>query len=490
MELGSILQFLEDKTILVTGATGYLAKIFVEKILRVQPKVKKFYLLLRAADAKSAAERLRDEVIGKELFRVLREKHGASLHSFISEKVTPVAGDISYEDLGVKDSSLKDEMWREVDVVLNFAATTDFDERYDVALGINTQGALHVLNFARKCVNVKMLVHVSTAYVCGEDGGLIPEQPYHMGMAKKGDSKIDINFEKKMVQEKINELKLEGVPDKEITSAMKDLGIERARLFGWPNTYVFTKAMGEMLLMDRKDNLPLVIIRPTMVASTYKEPFPGWIEGVRTIDSIIAGYGKGRVTCFISGPQSTLDVVPADMVVSAIIVAMVARAKQHPEIIYHLGSSLRNPVKFSNLHDFSFRYFSEHPWINKEGESVKIGKGIALTSMFKFYMYMALRFLLPLKALQLLNMLLFKTYQDLYTALDRKVKLVMRLVDLYKPYVFFEGIFDDMNTEKLRIIFKESCHETNIFDFDPANIDWEDYMINVHIPGLVKYVMK
>jgi hypothetical protein len=35
-------------------------------------------------------------------------------------------------------------------------------KRYDVALGINTLGALHVLNFAKKCVNVKMLVHVST----------------------------------------------------------------------------------------------------------------------------------------------------------------------------------------------------------------------------------------------------------------------------------------------------------------------------------------
>ncbi|KAJ6717049.1 MALE STERILITY PROTEIN 2-RELATED [Salix koriyanagi] len=216
-----------------------------------------------------------------------------------------------------------------------------------------------------------------------------------------------------------------------------------------------------------------------MIASTYKEPFPGWIEGVRTIDSIIAGYGKGRVTCFISGQQSTLDVVPADMVVNAIIVAMVARAKQHPEIIYHLGSSLRNPFNASNLHDFSFRYFSEHPWINKEGESVKIGKGNCFDQHVQV-----------LHALQLLNILLFKTYQDLCTDLDRKVKLVMRLVDLYKPYVFFEGIFDDINTEKLRIIFKESCHETNIFDFDPANIDWEDYMINVHIPGLVKYVMK
>lgn len=55
----------------------------------------------------------------------------------------------------------------------------------------------------------------------------------------------------------------------------------RAKLFGWPNTYVFTKAMGEMCMGQAKDELPIVIIRPTMVTSTYKEPFPGWIEGLR-----------------------------------------------------------------------------------------------------------------------------------------------------------------------------------------------------------------
>ena len=55
----------------------------------------------------------------------------------------------------------------------------------------------------------------------------------------------------------------------------------RARLFGWPNTYVFTKAMGEMLVGKFKGDLPLVIVRPTIVTSTFKEPFPGWIEGVR-----------------------------------------------------------------------------------------------------------------------------------------------------------------------------------------------------------------
>ena len=101
MELGSVLHFLQDKTILITGATGFLAKsmneypliplcffffffmylkdrtiynmctyvlgfecltVLLEKILRVQPNVKKLYLLLRAADAKSASHRFHNEV--------------------------------------------------------------------------------------------------------------------------------------------------------------------------------------------------------------------------------------------------------------------------------------------------------------------------------------------------------------------------------------------------------------------------------------------
>lgn len=57
----------------------------------------------------------------------------------------------------------------------------------------------------------------------------------------------------------------------------------RARHYGWPNTYVFTKAMGEMLLgeMNLNKQLPLVIVRPTIITSTYEEPFPGWVEGIR-----------------------------------------------------------------------------------------------------------------------------------------------------------------------------------------------------------------
>ena len=68
-------------------------------------------------------------MIGKALFDVLREQHGANFHSFISEKVSPVPGDISCVDMGIRDSLLKDQIWNEVDTVINFAATTNFDER-------------------------------------------------------------------------------------------------------------------------------------------------------------------------------------------------------------------------------------------------------------------------------------------------------------------------------------------------------------------------
>lgn len=68
-------------------------------------------------------------MIEKDLFRVLKEKWGTNLYSFISEKVTVVPGDISLENLGLKDSSLREELWNQIDVIVNLAATTNFDER-------------------------------------------------------------------------------------------------------------------------------------------------------------------------------------------------------------------------------------------------------------------------------------------------------------------------------------------------------------------------
>ncbi|KAK7825602.1 fatty acyl-coa reductase 3, partial [Quercus suber] len=167
------------------------------KILRVQPNVKRIYLLLRASDNESATQRFCHEVIRQDLFNVLRKSLGANLESFIFERVTPIAGDISDENFGIKDSILREEMWNEVDIVLNSAATTNFDERYDIASGINTYGALHVLNFAKKCIKLKALVHVRH----------ILESQFNMEETLNRTSGLDINAEKELVEEYLDKLR-------------------------------------------------------------------------------------------------------------------------------------------------------------------------------------------------------------------------------------------------------------------------------------------
>ncbi|CDY65773.1 BnaCnng48650D [Brassica napus] len=133
-------QFLENKTLLVTGASGFLAKVFVERVLSLQPNVKRLYLLVRASDKKSAKQRLhiwegflhvtKVQVFEKDLFKVLRKNIGdESLNALISEKVVPVPGDVSLNNMGVSDSNLLQDMMQEIDIVAHAAATTTFDER-------------------------------------------------------------------------------------------------------------------------------------------------------------------------------------------------------------------------------------------------------------------------------------------------------------------------------------------------------------------------
>ncbi|KAG2397460.1 Alcohol-forming fatty acyl-CoA reductase [Vigna angularis] len=484
MEFESVHYFLEGKTILVTGATGFLAKLLMEKILRVQPNIKKLYLLLRAGNSEEAAQRLHHEVLSKDLFRVLRGQWGADFVSFISEKVLAVGGDVSVENLGVKDTELREKLWEETDTIINSAATTKFYERLDVAMGINTMGALHVLNFAKNCSKLQMLLHVSTAYVCGEGKGLVAEKPFHMGETLNGSSRLDINLEKLLAEEKLKELEAENASEKTISSVMKNLGTIRSNLHGWPNVYAFTKAMGEQILMNMKGDIPLIIARPTVILSTHSEPFPGWIEGVRTMDLFVAMYGKGKLRRSI----------PADMVINSMIVALEACSKSCSKaLIYHIGSSLRNPFRISDLEDLAHQYFTKHPLTDMYGKPVASSKKVTwMSSVSSFHRYVNIRYMLALKGVKVMNKVCCYGHEAFYNESKEKVKKMVGIMRLYKPYLLFEGIFDDKNAENLRMRKMKGKDDDDVgrFNFDPTTIDWTHYMLNAHIPGLVKYGVK
>lgn len=85
------------------------------------------------------------------------------------------------------------------------------------------------------------------------------------------------------------------------------------------------------------------------------------------------------------------------MVVNSIVAAMVHHVSRRCGGIYQIGSSLKNPVRYANLQDYAFHYFTEKPWINKEGKPVKVGKVTMLSSMASFHRYMAVRYTFWLK---------------------------------------------------------------------------------------------
>uniref|UniRef100_A0A3Q7HXG0 Fatty acyl-CoA reductase n=1 Tax=Solanum lycopersicum TaxID=4081 RepID=A0A3Q7HXG0_SOLLC len=131
-----IIDFFEGKNIFVTGGTGFLAKALIEKILRTTPKINKIYLLIRAKDKEAAFHRLKFEIMESELFKCPEEIHGESYKLFIQNKLIPIVGNIYEPNLGM-DIITSQQIAQQIDLIVDSAAITTFDERYDLALDAN-----------------------------------------------------------------------------------------------------------------------------------------------------------------------------------------------------------------------------------------------------------------------------------------------------------------------------------------------------------------
>jgi fatty acyl-CoA reductase len=59
-KLNSVQEFYKNKTIFITGATGFMGKVLVEKLLYSCTDLKQLILLVRAKHGKDEAARIRD----------------------------------------------------------------------------------------------------------------------------------------------------------------------------------------------------------------------------------------------------------------------------------------------------------------------------------------------------------------------------------------------------------------------------------------------
>lgn len=161
----------------------------------------------------------------------------------------------------------------------------------------------------RNCNRARPYICI-VAYVVGEKQGMILERAFKQGETLRMETELDMDAELRVARDYQQQVAGDDAEQKNERKAMKEVGLARARELGWPNTYVFTKALGEMMLARELGGVvPAVIVRPSIITSIHKEPLPGWMEGTRTIDAILIGYAKQSLSCFLADLQLTMDVV-------------------------------------------------------------------------------------------------------------------------------------------------------------------------------------
>ncbi|KAK9266595.1 hypothetical protein L1049_021660 [Liquidambar formosana] len=430
------------------GPTASLVEmhdVLIEKILRTVPDVGKIYLLIKAKNKEAAMERLRNEIINAEIFRCLQQTHGKSYQDFMMSKLVPVVGNVCESNLGLEED-IADLITKEVDVIVNSAANTTFDERYDVAIDINTRGPYRLMSFAKKCKKLKLFLQVSTAYVNGQRQGRIMEKPFCIGdsiareiLASESPSSslptLDVEGELKLVLDT-----KKAFQDNALAQKMKELGLERAKEYGWQDTYVFTKAMGEMIIDNMRGEIPVVIIRPSVIESTCKEPFPGWMEGSRMMDPIIMYYGKGQLTGFLVNPNGVLDVVPADMVVNATLAAMARHGTtRKPEInIYQIASSVTNPLVFQDLARLLYEHYNSSPCMDSKGKPIHVPTMKLFHSMEDFSAHLW-RDAIQRSGLVAMDTPNGNASRKLENICRKSVEQAKYLANIYEPYTFYGG---------------------------------------------------
>lgn len=452
--------FLRGKTVLLTGGTGFLGKVLVERLLRCAPDLARIYLLIRprydaARQVVTAAARFDDEVLASPAFSTLARLWGNAWPAFARARLVPVSGDVATPRLGLAEADFE-QLAGEVDIVINAAASVAFDEPLDEALRQNVRSVQHVAWFTRAC-RAASLVHVSTAFVAGRRTGRFLEGPLLPNLAATEVEALDARTAALLTQA-IGE----GWDDRQRRARLVDEGMTRARALGWHDAYTFTKALGEMELANRRGDVPTAVLRPSIIESSLHDPAPGWLENLNVGDPLWVEFGRGRMPDFPLSPTAVLDMVPVDFVANA-IVALLPRVADTREIAYYtVGSGGVNPLTGRHIHELSYDYFLRHPMYDRRGQPITPHR------------------------------LTFPSYREFRAAFGgdargATTKRLMYLADLYETYMNTPCVFDTANTQ--RLLDGLPASDRAMLDFDVRRIDWRAYIQDVHIPGLRRHVL-
>src|SRR5438874_7184389 len=388
-----IAEALHGKTILVTGSTGFLGKSIVEKCLRSIPEVGRIYLAIRSSARRPAAERLDREVLSSPAFKRLKEELGDEVFTRLAaDKLAVIEIDLGRDGLGLTDEAR--QQLRACDVVIHSAAAVEFDNPADLSAQTNLLGAARLVGALTASGARPHLVHISTAFVGGMLRGLVREgPPLDPGLNWRHEAEVLSNLRGPVEEESrrpeiLNKLRSEarsrmgpaGTPataraterlrERWVKDRLVERGRTHAHAMGFTDIYSFTKAMAEHAVVELHGDIPLSIVRPSIIESSLAEPFPGWLEGFRMAEPMILAFARNVLRDFSGMPDTLLDVIPADFVVNTVLAVAANPPPDSKPRIYHAASGTRNPLRLRRVPDEAEAYFTKHPLRDRYGQAI------------------------------------------------------------------------------------------------------------------------
>ncbi len=518
--------------LVVLGGTGFLGKVWLSQLLYHWPEVEHIWLVVRPKGDLSSHDRFWTDVATNKVFDPLRKQHGDDFYAFLEKKITPIAGDVSEPFAGVAQE-VRDELRGRLTAVVNSAGVVDFNPPLDYALNVNAFGMQNLVELCRDLGDCNFL-HTSTCYVAGGNTGQVDEvdplsKPFpraheldeaHWSPDREiaecvdlvdhvrhrvGDAFRQSHF---LDQAKQN-LRKKGEPcrgsalDDELIRVrdgyereqLVDVGMERARYWGWHNTYTYTKSIGEQVLC--RSELPFTIVRPAVIESAVAFPEVGWAEGVNTMAPVLY-LGLNSPGSFPCAPDSVLDIIPVDLVASGMSIALAALIEGTHQRVYQLGSSDTNPLLMTRIIELSGlhkrRYLRTeapgNPLINAVRARIEPTPQSAQSYIKRGPAWLSSVASQASGVLKGIGGPLAPITRPAAKALEgasKGLKIKGFILDQFLPFMATHNY--RFATTNIRAEFDRLSDQDQLkLPFRPQDIDWRDWMMNVQIPGMQRNV--
>ncbi|MBV6509919.1 MAG: hypothetical protein JJLCMIEE_03035 [Acidimicrobiales bacterium] len=504
---------LNGKRIFLTGATGFVGTALVERLLRSVSDCE-LVLLVRGGRRSSPERRVEREVLRNDAFDRLREELGKDRFGHETQRrITTVGGDVSRDGLGLDDAGRA--ALASCDTVIHSAATVAFDAPLDRAVEVNLLGPTRVVETMRSLGVKPHLVSVSTCYVAGNRRGSAPEErvensPYFVEVDWRGEvsaarrTRDDVEAQSRTPEmldrfhaDARDALGAAGVPllaDRTeanrcawVADRLVEAGKARAASLGWPDAYAYTKAFGEVALLEHRGDIPVTIVRPSIIESALAEPRPGWIRGFRMAEPIILSFARGLLKEFPGVPEGIVDVIPVDLVVAAIC-AVAARGPELEPSIIQVASGSTNPLRYRRLVDLVSEWFSENPLYDSNDQPIVVpewtfpGRGRVQKQLERATTWLG-------RAEKAVTALPIRGRQAEISAeieeRRQEAERALGYVELYGAYSECEALYGVENL--LALHESVPAQDREVFDFDPSSIDWDSYVRDIHLPSVVHH---